>query len=194
MMSPVPSGEARSESRCRPPRSSGRTIRGSGATWRPRRNPRARTCTRRPRSRPSGPSAITSTRRPGAGVSSSTVTKSWPEGAGTPRGPEPGPGRGRKAVGSSSGMGNCEQVVNINQASHAAQSLRFGPDPAECAGAVAPSLATIAARPYVSSVTGTAPLVCGNIPVALLNSEGAGSVRALVRLPGAHLCMQVLGN
>jgi hypothetical protein len=43
-------------------------------------------------------------------------------------------------------------------------------------------------------VTGTAPLVCGNIPVALLNSEGAGSVRILVRLPGAHLCMQVLGN
>jgi hypothetical protein len=43
-------------------------------------------------------------------------------------------------------------------------------------------------------VTGTAPLVCGNIPVALLKSEGAGSVRILVRLPGAHLCMQVLGN
>ena len=34
----------------------------------------------------------------------------------------------------------------------------------------------------------------GPIPVALNNSEGAGSVRIVVRLPGAHLYMQVLGN
>lgn len=34
----------------------------------------------------------------------------------------------------------------------------------------------------------------GCIPVALNNSEGAGSVRIVVRLPGAHLYMQVLGN
>ena len=32
------------------------------------------------------------------------------------------------------------------------------------------------------------------IPVALSKSEGAGSVRTLVRLPGAHLYIQVLGN
>jgi len=36
--------------------------------------------------------------------------------------------------------------------------------------------------------------VTGSIPVALSNSEGAGSVRILVRLPGAHLYIQVLGN
>jgi hypothetical protein len=36
--------------------------------------------------------------------------------------------------------------------------------------------------------------VRGHIPVALSNSEGAGSVRVLARLPGAHLYLQVLGN
>ncbi len=45
-----------------------------------------------------------------------------------------------------------------------------------------------------NSVTGSALLVTGYIPVALRKSEGAGSVRALVRLPGAHLYTQVLGN
>ncbi|MEM7596505.1 MAG: hypothetical protein AAF382_02335, partial [Pseudomonadota bacterium] len=37
-------------------------------------------------------------------------------------------------------------------------------------------------------------LVNGCIPVALNNSEGAGSVLALAWLPGAHLYIQVLGN
>ena len=46
----------------------------------------------------------------------------------------------------------------------------------------------------MSDVTGSALLVIGCIPVALSNSEGAGSVRALVRLPGPHLYKQVLGN
>ncbi len=40
----------------------------------------------------------------------------------------------------------------------------------------------------------SALLVQGCIPVALSNSEGAGSVRIVVRLPGAHLYKQVLGN
>ena len=43
-------------------------------------------------------------------------------------------------------------------------------------------------------VTGAAFHVYGYVPVALSKSEGAGSVRALVRLPGAHLYIQVLGN
>lgn len=43
-------------------------------------------------------------------------------------------------------------------------------------------------------VTGAALLVNGCIPVALNNSEGAGSVLALAWLPGAHLYIQVLGN
>jgi len=43
-------------------------------------------------------------------------------------------------------------------------------------------------------VAGAALLVNGNIPVALSKSEGAGSVRTVVRLPGAHLYEQVLGN
>ena len=51
-----------------------------------------------------------------------------------------------------------------------------------------------ATKDYFSGVTGAALLVNGCIPVALSNSEGAGSVRALVRLPGAHLYIQVLGN
>jgi len=39
------------------------------------------------------------------------------------------------------------------------------------------------------------PFPCrGQIPVALNTSEGAGSVRIVVWLPGAHLCKQVLGN
>ena len=39
------------------------------------------------------------------------------------------------------------------------------------------------------------PFSCpGQIPVALLNSEGAGSVRTLVCLPGAHLYLQVFGK
>ena len=41
---------------------------------------------------------------------------------------------------------------------------------------------------------GAALLVNGYIPVALSNSEGAGSVRTVVWLPGAHLYEQVLGN
>ena len=44
------------------------------------------------------------------------------------------------------------------------------------------------------SLAGSALLVCGQIPVALSKSEGAGSVRTLVLLPGAHLYIQVLGN
>ena len=43
-------------------------------------------------------------------------------------------------------------------------------------------------------MAGSALFVEGCIPVALSNSEGAGSVRALVRLPGTHLYIQVLGN
>lgn len=36
--------------------------------------------------------------------------------------------------------------------------------------------------------------VCGSIPVALSETEGAGSVMAVVMLPGAHLYEQALGN
>ena len=43
-------------------------------------------------------------------------------------------------------------------------------------------------------LAGSALLVCGQIPVALSKSEGAGSVRILVLLSGAHLYIQVLGN
>ena len=43
-------------------------------------------------------------------------------------------------------------------------------------------------------VAGSALLVICSIPVASSNSEGAGSVRTVVRLPGAHLYIQVLGN
>jgi len=43
-------------------------------------------------------------------------------------------------------------------------------------------------------VAGSALSVTGSIPVALSNSTGAGSVRTLVRLPGAHLYIQVPGN
>jgi len=49
-------------------------------------------------------------------------------------------------------------------------------------------------RPKSEGVTGAALLVIGCIPVALSNSEGAGSVLALAWLPGAHLYKQVLGN
>jgi len=39
------------------------------------------------------------------------------------------------------------------------------------------------------------PFPCrGSIPVALSNSEGAGSARIVVHVPGAHLYIQVLGN
>ena len=48
--------------------------------------------------------------------------------------------------------------------------------------------------PTSTTVTGSAFLVTGYVPVALSKSEGAGSVLALVRLPGAHLYIQVLGN
>ncbi len=41
---------------------------------------------------------------------------------------------------------------------------------------------------------GSVLLVNGYIPVALSNSEGAGSVWVLAHLPGAHLYIQVLGN
>ena len=41
---------------------------------------------------------------------------------------------------------------------------------------------------------GSALFVTGYVPVALSKSEGAGSVLALVRLSGAHLLIQVLGN
>jgi hypothetical protein len=44
------------------------------------------------------------------------------------------------------------------------------------------------------TAAGSALLVCGQIPVALRKSEGAGSVWTLVLLPGAHLYIQVLGN
>lgn len=43
-------------------------------------------------------------------------------------------------------------------------------------------------------MAGSALLVHGCIPVALSNSEGAGSVQALAWLPGTHLYTQVLGN
>jgi len=43
-------------------------------------------------------------------------------------------------------------------------------------------------------LAGSALLVCGQIPVALSKSEGAGSVRILVLLSGTHLYIQVLGN
>lgn len=55
-------------------------------------------------------------------------------------------------------------------------------------------LAGSGAEAYLEEVTGSALLVNGCIPVALSKSEGAGSVRILVRLPGAHLYIQVLGN
>ncbi len=48
--------------------------------------------------------------------------------------------------------------------------------------------------PLYGLLAGSAVLDTGKIPVALSNSEGAGSVRAVVRLPGAHLYIQVLGN
>ena len=43
-------------------------------------------------------------------------------------------------------------------------------------------------------MAGSVLLVHGYIPVALSNSEGAGSVWVLAQLPGAHLYIQVLGN
>ena len=43
-------------------------------------------------------------------------------------------------------------------------------------------------------MAGAALLVYGYIPVTLSISEGAGSVRAVVWLTGAHLFTQVLGN
>ena len=43
-------------------------------------------------------------------------------------------------------------------------------------------------------MAGSVLLVNGYIPVALSNSEGAGSVWVLAQLPGAHLYIQVLGN
>ena len=43
-------------------------------------------------------------------------------------------------------------------------------------------------------VAGSVLLVKSYIPVALSNSEGAGSVWVLAQLPGAHLYIQVLGN
>jgi len=56
------------------------------------------------------------------------------------------------------------------------------------------ALAPPADAAYVRDVASAALLVNGYIPVALSNSEGAGSVRTVVRLPGAHLYIQVLGN
>ena len=56
------------------------------------------------------------------------------------------------------------------------------------------TLAPRASKAYLRHVAGSALLVIGCIPVALSNSEGAGSVWAVVRLPGAHLYIQVLGN
>lgn len=50
------------------------------------------------------------------------------------------------------------------------------------------------AEDYLKGVAGSALSVTGSIPVALSNSTGAGSVRTLVRLPGAHLYIQVPGN
>lgn len=50
------------------------------------------------------------------------------------------------------------------------------------------------ACPLPEGAAGTAPLDTGYVPVALSKSEGAGSVRTLVHLPGAHLYIQVLGN
>lgn len=44
------------------------------------------------------------------------------------------------------------------------------------------------------SVAGAALPVIGYIPVALIFSEGAGSVLAVVWLTGAHLYTQALGN
>ena len=41
---------------------------------------------------------------------------------------------------------------------------------------------------------GSVLLVYGCIPVALSNSEGAGSVWVLAQLSGTHLYIQVLGN
>ena len=56
------------------------------------------------------------------------------------------------------------------------------------------ALADRTARPYVWPRR-VLPFSCyGCIPVALSNSEGVGSVRALVRLPDTHLYIQVLGN
>jgi len=46
----------------------------------------------------------------------------------------------------------------------------------------------------IRSLCGFCVVRNGCIPVALSNSEGAGSVLALARLPGAHLYIQVLGN
>lgn len=47
---------------------------------------------------------------------------------------------------------------------------------------------------YLSCVAGAALPVIGYIPVALIFSEGAGSVLAVVWLTGAHLYTQALGN
>ena len=55
-------------------------------------------------------------------------------------------------------------------------------------------LAGARGKAYLWRVAGSALRVKGCIPVALSNSEGAGSGRILVRLPGAHLYTQVLGN
>ena len=46
----------------------------------------------------------------------------------------------------------------------------------------------------MSDVAGAALPVIGYIPVALIFSEGAGSVLAVVWLTGAHLYTQALGN
>ena len=51
-----------------------------------------------------------------------------------------------------------------------------------------------ATEPLSGVKAGAALLVYGCIPVALSNSEGAGSVLVLAWLPGAHLYIQVLGN
>jgi hypothetical protein len=51
-----------------------------------------------------------------------------------------------------------------------------------------------ALRAYLKGWRVSALCVTGCIPVALSNSEGVGSVRALVRLTDAHLYIQVLGN
>ncbi|GAA6149012.1 hypothetical protein NBRC116586_20740 [Pseudooceanicola nitratireducens] len=48
-------------------------------------------------------------------------------------------------------------------------------------------LAPRPARDYLGDQAGAALLVNGYIPVALSKSEGAGSVRTVVWLPGAHL-------
>ena len=77
-----------------------------------------------------------------------------------------------------------EQVVNKDQGQGSPVRVRRARSP----------LAETQCAAYVADQAGTALLVRGAIPVALINSEGAGSVGVLASLPGAHLCMQVLGN